>query len=296
VRLLLGLALFLLTSAGAKAMQTSPAAPLSQAQMDRIGHLLIEAGPPHGRLLLIGEFDDGYMSSRLLWQAPGAASVVDQPDVSPELFNRIFTAAIETWEQASRGGARWTLMAFLVEDGHFSVRVARPQGPMTGRFDRFSNAEVARAFPGLPLMATRLPVAPPPPVRSAVEAVPTPADIERIRTGLLAVAGRPDAKIVLFAWFEANRAASAIRYRINGESEVRAGFFPVALDPACQKSGRRRISEWARMCGMKCWSSSKTAWRTLACVSRSTPISMAASIGRRPSWNTRRSGAADLQK
>lgn len=252
MRLLLGLALFLLTATGAKAMQSSPAAPLSQAQMDRIGHLLIEAGPPHGRLLLIGEFDDGYMGSRLLWQAPGAPSVADQPDVSPELFNRIFTAAIETWEQASRGGARWTLMAFLVEDGHFSVRVARPQGPMTGRFDRFSNAEVARVFPGLPLVATRLPVPPPPPARTADETVPTPADVERIRTGLLAVAGRPDAKIVLFARFDVSSAASTIRYRFNGESEVRAGFFPVALDPGLSEiwaAARQRMGEsvWREM-------------------------------------------------
>ena len=252
MRFLLSLTLLLLSATGANAMQASPAAPISQAQMDRIGQLLVEAGPPHGRLLLIAELDDGYMNSRLLWQAPGASTVVDQPDVSAELYDRIFRATLEAWEQATRGGARWTLMAFLVEDGRFSVRVARPQGPRTVRFNRFGDAEVARVFPGLPIVATRLPVPPPPPVRSAGETVPTPADVERIRTGLLAVAGRPDAKIVLFARFDVNSEASTIRYRFNGESEVRAGFFPVALDPGLSEiwtAARQRMGErvWHEM-------------------------------------------------
>ncbi|WP_373487056.1 hypothetical protein [Blastomonas sp.] len=122
--------------------------------------------------------------------------------------------------------------------------------PRPGRgddaFDRFFDAEIARVFAGLPIEPTSVPTPPAPPVRDPADAVPTAADLERIRDGLVAAAGTAEAKIVLFARFGQTMSASAIRYRMVGQADVRPASFATGTDPNLAEiwaAARERMGE-----------------------------------------------------
>ena len=251
MRYLLCLLLGLLAATGAQAAPPPPA-PIAQPDLDRIGVVLLRVAPaPQGRLLFVARLDHGFMESRVLWHAPGA-TVLRELDPSAEIMHDLLVAALAPWEAQTRrsGQPRWNMLFVTLDNGRLSAEVARRPAVRDGRV--WEDAEIARRFSALPIEALSFPQRPLPPVRAAGETVPTPADIERIRAGLVAAAGRSDVKILLFGRFGPDRAGFAIRFRIDGENEVRAADFPTESDPGLVEiwnAARERMGErvWREM-------------------------------------------------